>query len=245
LTPPKSEQTGWTESVLYSFLGADGAYPIGGVIADRNGALYGTTNYNGFCDQSGCGTVFKLTPPPPGKTAWSEATLHRFRGDFTSSGEDGANPAAGLIGDAQGALYGTTPAGGSANCYCGIVFKLTPPTTGKGSWTESVLHTFSGLDGASPSAGLIAAKRGILYGTTGGGGKQSKVCLGGCGTVFSLSPLGKNGWMESVVHGFDGADGRSPSGALLDADGILYSTTSVGGTITCSSGCGTVFQIKL
>jgi uncharacterized repeat protein (TIGR03803 family) len=98
-------------------------------------------------------------------------TLHIFSG----TDGDGAFPAAGLIFDASGALYGTTQAGG-ANCASnspagfGTVFRLTPPATAGGAWTESVLHSFTGTDGFRPRADLIFDTSGALYGTTETGG---------------------------------------------------------------------------
>ena len=94
----------------------------------------------------------------------TETVLYSFKG-----GIDGAGPRAGLIFDANGALYGTTCEGGTAGY--GTVFKLTPPTAGKTQWTETVLHRFpGGSDGARPSAGLICDSNGALYGTTEEGG---------------------------------------------------------------------------
>ena len=108
------------ETVLYSFTGSDGAGPIAGLIADKDGALYGTTLNGGT---AGYGTVFKLTPPAKGQTAWTPTVLH----SFTNS--DGSSPNAGLIADNSGALYGTTAGGGTA--FSGTVFKLTPPAKGE------------------------------------------------------------------------------------------------------------------
>src|ERR1700730_2921679 len=188
LTPPANGQTAWTETVLYSFKGgSDGATPIAGLIADNSGALYGTTAGGGSGNN---GTVFKLTPPAKGQTAWTENVLHSFKG-----GSGGATPIAGLIADNSGALYGTTAGGGSGNN--GTVFKLTPPTKGQTAWTETVLHSFKGgSGGATPIAGLIADNSGALYGTTAGGGS------GNNGTVFKLTPptKGQTAWTETVLH---------------------------------------------
>ena len=190
LTP--SEQHGkmtWTESVLYNFKGApsDSGFPYARLIFGREGALYGTTYFGGSgnCSPSGappgCGTVFKLTPPAPGQTIWTESVLYSFKG-----GTDGVNPVAGVIGDANGALYGTTLNGGIG----GTVFKLTPPAPGQTIWTEGVLYSFeSGTDGNGPAGGLIADTEGALYGTTYSGGSSTNCANNnGCGTVFKLSP---------------------------------------------------------
>lgn len=131
-----------SESVLYDFAGGtDGRTPEGALIADKTGALYGTT-YNGGdgyltvqqCYE-GCGMVYKLTPPASGAGKWKETVLYRFQGT------DGYAPSSGVVKDGAGALYGTTYGGGSGACPgisggCGVVFKLTPPKTVSGPWTR-------------------------------------------------------------------------------------------------------------
>jgi uncharacterized repeat protein (TIGR03803 family) len=114
----------WKETVLHSFKGeSDGEYPLGTLVFDTAGNLYGTT-YNGgggaACGE-GCGTVFKLTPGSAGH--WKETMLHRF-----AAGSDGAGPL-GLTIDSADNLYGTTVGGGNEGCYdgqCGVVFEITP-----------------------------------------------------------------------------------------------------------------------
>ena len=100
----------WTESVLYTFTGADGADPVAALVFDAVGSLYGTTNGGGFDNH---GVVFELTPTPSG---WSETVLRKFLGVAT-------NPQAPVIFDPKGNLYGTTPFG--TGNY-GVVFKITP-----------------------------------------------------------------------------------------------------------------------
>jgi uncharacterized repeat protein (TIGR03803 family) len=201
----------------------DGANPRAGLIRDKSGDLYGTTNFGGghSCPGGGCGTIFKVSK---GK----EAVLYSF------SGPDGANPQAGVIRDAQGNLYGTTFSGGSgAVCGgtgCGVVFELD--STGK----ETVLYSFLGqADGGGPLAGLLRDSTGHLYGTTIGGGAS------GAGTVFKLNKVGK----ETVLYSFKGgADGVSPEAGLIrDSAGNLYGTTAYGGGTACFGGCGTVFKL--
>jgi uncharacterized repeat protein (TIGR03803 family) len=201
--------TGWTpaksapvETVLHNFTGYpnDGAYPQAGLIADKKGALYGTTTNGGgnactdrFGNSFGCGTVFKLTLPTKGQTAWTETVLYNFCS--LPNCVDGRFPAAGLIADNQGALYGTTIGGGGL----GTVFKLTPPQKGQAAWTETVLYSFCSLlgcsDGGIPLAGLIADKQGALYGTTSSGGS------GPYGTVFKLTPpaKGQTAWTDRAL----------------------------------------------
>jgi len=155
--------TAWKESMVHFFGGTgDGAFPVGPLIADSSGALYGTTSSGG----KGGGTVFKLAPDG------TETVLWNFNG-----GSDGAYPIGGLLMDSAGALYGTTD-GGTAGGD-GTVFKLTPSG---GSWTETVLHDFAGSDGANPFAGVIEDSTGNLYGATTAGGTY------GFGTAFEISP---------------------------------------------------------
>src|SRR6266566_488525 len=158
-----------------------------------------------------------------GPGAWSASTfkiLHVFR---RFSG--GQNPSGNLVSDAAGNLYGTTFNGGSSSCNgygCGVVFKLAPNPDG--TWTEHVLHTFTGgTDGAIPVARVILDAAGNLYGTTEGGGVANN------GVVFELTRRASGGWSERVLHAFLGY-GRSPQAGLLrGASGNLYGTVS-GGT---------------
>ncbi len=221
---------GWTETVLHSFNnnGIDGAYPLGGLIFDAAGNLYGTTQQGGIhsCQGKTCGTVFELTPKQGG--GWTETVLHSF-----GNGTDGVNPQAGLIIDAAGNLYGTTYQGGIHNL--GTVFELTPRQGG--GWTETVLHSFGrGTNGVSPNASLTVDAAGHLYGTTIAGGILND------GTVFELTPSQGGGWTETVLHSFgNGTDGVNPQASLIiDAAGNLYSTTIAGGIHTD----GTVFELS-
>jgi len=213
------------ETVLYAFRGgADGGIPEGNLILDAKGNLYGTTYGNGTTLP---GTVFKL--PQKGK----ETVLHGFRG-----GKDGENPAAGLIMDASGNLYGTTSGIGGGSL--GTVFKLSP------SRKETVLWTFKGPpDGATPFASLIQDAMGNLHGTTyiGGDAGCSDGQGAGCGTVFEVTNNGK----ETVLYKFKGSDGLNPlAGLLQDKQGNLYGTTEYGGHSTACPlyyGCGVVFKL--
>jgi uncharacterized repeat protein (TIGR03803 family) len=216
----------WTESVLYSFFGlADGGNPIGSLIWDSAGSLYGTTTYGGYSNSGGCnggcGVVFKLTPGSGGN--WSQSVLYSFRGYQG----DGSNPSAALVFDSGGNLYGTTQYGGPSNS--GTVFKLTPaPSSG---WTESVLYAFSGgADGAYPGAGLTFDKVGNLYSTTASGGDLNCGGFPGCGTVFELVLQTNGTWKETVLHNFQGTPAflNLSTSVLVDSHGDLYGTTSTG-----------------
>jgi uncharacterized repeat protein (TIGR03803 family) len=231
---------GWTERVLHSFgLGTDGAYPYDRLAMDAAGNLYGTTSHGGIHSD---GTVFELSLEQGG--GGTEHVLH----SFNDNGEDGAYPRAGLILDAAGNLYGTTPLGGIHSCGglgCGTAFELMPREGG--GWTEQVLHSFNdnGIDGANPNGELLFDGSGNLYGTASNGGVYSCPAGDYCGAIFELSPRQGGGWTERVLHNFDGPDGAEPLGALIfDAAGNLYGTTLFGGIHTCQGGgCGTVFEI--
>jgi uncharacterized repeat protein (TIGR03803 family) len=217
----------WTENVLHSFTGADGALPRAGVIFDAAGNLYGTTNQGG---PSNDGVVFKLAPNPDG--TWAESVLHSF------GGADGSAPQSGLTFDAAGNLYGTTANGGAYTGETGVVFKLAPNRDG--TWTESVLYSFTGgTDGGFSFAGLIPDAAGNFYGTTTGGGAYNY------GVVFKLEPNPGGTWSESVLYSFRGsADGGVPWAALIfDAAGNLYGTANDRGSANCIFGCGVVFKL--
>jgi uncharacterized repeat protein (TIGR03803 family) len=207
-----------TETVLHSFAGGsgDGKGPDAGLL-NVNGTLYGTT-YNGGTD--GDGTVFAIT------TSGTETVLHNFEGK-----PDGEHPYAGLI-NVNGTLYGTTVHGGTDGN--GTVFTITT------SGAERVLYSFKGGsgDGEHPTEAVLLDVNGTLYGTTTRGGTNSR------GTLFSITPSGK----ETVLHSFGGSmDGALPYGGLLDVNGTLFGTTSNGGSGSCLRygnvhGCGTVFE---
>jgi uncharacterized repeat protein (TIGR03803 family) len=172
-----------------------------------------------------------LMLPAGGAAASKYKVLHRFRGPG-----DGQGPYGGLILDEAGNLYGTTVGGGTGY---GTVFKLTPNSDG--SWTESVLYSFTGgEDGDGPIAGLILDEAGNLYGTTqvGGNGCDSY----GCGVVFKLTPNSDGSWTESVLYKFTGGeDGYNIfAGLILDHAGNLYGTAVNGGI---GGGGGVVFKL--
>jgi uncharacterized repeat protein (TIGR03803 family) len=224
---------GFSEKVLYNFGASDvdGKNPAAGLTFDAFGNLYGTTFAGGA---KGYGTVFELSPKSGG--GWKEKVLHSFDVNHT----DGANPAAGVVFDTQGNLYGTTEIGGSFGDQNGLgaVYELSP--SAEGIWIEQVLHSFTGGltngDGDYPTGGLILDTAGNLYGTTSAGGVPNY------GIVFELTRAGGS-WAELIVHTFGAppSDGGDPMGSVFfDASGNLYGTTSYGGT---SFLYGAIFQI--
>jgi uncharacterized repeat protein (TIGR03803 family) len=229
-----------TETVLYRFGGGKyGQLPLGLLVADASGNLYGTTFE---CGAVCSGVVFEVASPTSGHH--TEIVLYSFSGEG-----DGGNPGAGLVFDAAGNLYGTTNSGGQYRY--GTVFELSPPSSQGQAWTETVLYSFQGgSDGANPNSNLMFDADGNLYGNTVNGGGNSCALADECGTVFRLSPPAIPGgaWTETVLHAFGASsdDGWDPSGALVfDKKGALYGTTFNGGLgdESCSDGCGTVYKL--
>jgi uncharacterized repeat protein (TIGR03803 family) len=162
---------GWKEHILHDFgTGGDNmAFPEGPLMLDKPGNLYGTAGGGTYAD----GAVYKLTLQSDGR--WKSTIIHSFTG-----GANGESVGGGVVMDKAGNLYGTTIAGGSPNCQCGVVYKLSPGIGGK--WNFKVLHTFVGTDGAQPVGELILDDKGNLYGNTITGGP------GGYGVAFKLTP---------------------------------------------------------
>jgi uncharacterized repeat protein (TIGR03803 family) len=161
--------------------------------------------------------------------AQTYTVLYSFMG-----GTDGAYPAAGLIRDAEGILYGTTGENAQAGCtsYCGNVFRIDP------DGNETTLHTFvGGNDGSAPSSGVVRDHGGNLYGTTLNGGKGA----GSLGVVYKIDPAGR----ENILHYFPETpkDGIGPDGVVLDSEGNLYGTTIEGPGTGCGFGCGIIFKL--
>jgi uncharacterized repeat protein (TIGR03803 family) len=211
-----------TESVIYKFKGGDdGEHPRGPLFV-FHGALYGTTSEGGT---GGCGTVFKVT------LLGVESLIYSF-----GASSDACNPVGGLVA-VNGKFYGVTRTGGGNECHCGAVFQVTA------GGRERVIHGFAGgSDGDQPAAGLTAVK-GVLYGTTSGGGSRCGDGTG-CGTIFKVTTSGS----ETILHAFiAGSDGEGPGAPLRAVRGVLYGTTVAGGAYDCglygSETCGTVFRI--
>ena len=199
---------------LYSFTDDnDGGQPEAGLVLGNDGYFYGTTEYGGTNDD---GTVFKIS------ANGAFTSLYSFTG-----GNDGENPAAGLVQGSDGNFYGTTSTGGTNGAY-GTIFKIT--TNG----VLTSLYSFTGGDGAYPAAGLVLGSDGNIYGTTSGGGTN-----GGYGTVFKITSNG----VLTRLYSFTGLnDGRQPEAGLVQgSDGNFYGTTYQGGI----GGNGVVFRISV
>jgi uncharacterized repeat protein (TIGR03803 family) len=184
-------------TTIHTFDDRDGSAPFGRLLETRDGLFYGTTLRGG---PSGGGTVFTIDAAGP------LTIVHAF------SGSDGDAPSVGVIRARDGSLYGTTDEDGFNSAF-GTVFRIDPAGHFK------TIHRFVGSDGFTPTARLIQAGDGRLYGTTNSGGL-------GQGTIFTITPQGT----VTIVHRFTGIDGGHPDGALIEAnDGNLYGTTVAGG----------------
>jgi uncharacterized repeat protein (TIGR03803 family) len=229
LSPPATAGGSWSETVLYQFQGgSDGSSPLGTLIFDKLGNLYGTTS-----GTSGTGsTAFELSPPSIPGGAWTKTTLTLFTGS-TLPGPTGK-----LVMDPAGNLYGTSLEGGSHNK--GLVFELVPPKTAGAIWAKRVLYEFGAFahDG-SPAADLLL-RGGILYGTTEGGGTANQ------GTVFSLTRE-PGLWTETILHSFTGSEGEGPRGGLImDGAGNLFGTAQGTNTSLCDTSidCGAIYELS-
>ncbi len=222
----------YTYSIIFAFDDTDGSCPMGQMVFDSAGNLYGATETGGppsACNYAnGCGVVFRLTPTAKGM--WKGKLLYAFQGGTS----DGGGPYGGVALDSAGNVYGTLSSGGDVtDCEsvggCGAVFELTP--TKSGQWKETILHFFTnytnGGDGAEPEGRLIFDKKGNFYGTTYSGGGADAL-----GTVFEFSPAGGGAYNYQQLYAFTGCNtstGCQPvAGVTPDAQGNLYGTVSSG-----------------
>jgi uncharacterized repeat protein (TIGR03803 family) len=202
-------------TTLYSFCAetncADGASPYAGVVLGTDGFFYGTTAFGG---EPGNGTSFKLS------STGVLTTLYTFCSK--SDCADGAEPLGALVEATDGNFYGTTVGGGEAGQ--GTVFRLTP----SGNLTTLYSFCFQTFcsDGAEPSAGLIQASDGELYGTTTSGGNGKCRLSPNCGTVFKITLDGALTTLHIFCAEQPCTNGANPYGGLIEAsDGNLYGTT--------------------
>jgi uncharacterized repeat protein (TIGR03803 family) len=215
-----------SEKVIHSFInfgGADGNFPLAGLVSDAKGNLYGTASQGGSGTCYGCGIVFELSPGSGG--TWTESILYTFEGP---PGGDGSYPASALVFDGKGNLYGTTQFGGTSSA--GTIFELTPGSGG--TWTEKILYSFAGGSaGSYPGYSALAIdSSGNLYGTTSGGGTTNPTGSSTeFGNVFELVSGSNGTWTPEVLYNFKGeADGGNPFASTLAIDkaGNLYGVAS-------------------
>ena len=216
--------TATTTNVIFSCEEDEGEYADTDLETDSVGNIYGTTVLGG---DFGGGTVFQLSPTPNG---WVHTVLYSFTG-----GADGGEPYKGVTLDRDDNLYGTAVTGGSGSCEggCGVIYKLTNI---KGTWTQKVIHAFTGGDdGSGPGSRVTVDRAGKIYGMTPTGGAN------GLGTIYKIGPLSSGASTFKVIHAFTGgADGSSGSaGRMILRDGHLYGAATTGG----SNGSGVVFEL--
>lgn len=250
-TPPAAGQTGWTVTTLHAFTAlADGYYPSG-LTRDASGNLIGfAQGGTGNCTtaaSSGCGVVFRLSPPAAGSTAWNFTTLYNF-----AAPSDGLAPSGTpLVDPATGVIYGQTAAGGatgSTACApqagCGEVFSVTPPEAGSTIWTKTAILLSNGISGTGALNGMIEDSSGDLFGLTNAGGRDTAACLAqpsagvaaGCGVAFELAApaAGTSKRVLSAIWNFtNGADGSYPYySAFTVKSGTYYATAGGDGKKT-------------
>lgn len=236
---PNAAHTHWQRRTIHSFCRGgvcpDGEVPIGALIIDVNGNLYGTTPYRGRGHDAG--TVYRLTPNESGH-GWKLDTLHTFcHRDGCPDGWASrvaltyAGATAGLPYDGVSPLYGTTEHGGKfTDSDGGTVFRLTRDQA-TDTWDERVLYSFCSFSDCAdpmpkPISALTIGQDGAFYGTTDNDGFP--------GNIFAVAPHG-NHWTGSAKYTFctlsHCADGTSPQpeSLTIDESGILYGTTRLGG----------------
>jgi hypothetical protein len=224
-----------TETTLYNF-GTTAPYiPYSGLVFDTTGNLYGVVPFGGTGNH---GVVYKLALV---SGAWQASVIYNFTG-----GADGGTPYATPVFDQAGNLYGTALSGGTFTG--GVVFKLTP--TSSGAWRQSVIYSFTGgNDGSAPVLGnLVFDKMGNLYGSNVAGANLTSLSCqntGGCGVIFALSPTASGKWQFHLLHTFSGGwDGVGPAQLTFDSKGTLYgSAAGAWAGWELPSGPGLVFKL--
>ncbi len=205
-----------TFTSLATFTGTSGAVlgssPKGALVQMPDGNLYGTTTAGGI---NNVGTVFQVTP------AGMLATLVNFTGNSGSS--LGSTPQGALVAGDDGALYGTTNAGGLNGV--GTIFKVT---------TGGVLTTLVNATAAPGIGRLTLGQGGVLVGATLGGGGAA-----GFGTIFTESPGGAANILAPLAPASGTTSLNARAGVLLGPDGNYYGTTSAGG----AANLGSVFKL--
>lgn len=210
----------WTESILFNFnCGSTGASPLGGVIFDNAGNLYGTTDQGGA---NANGTVFRLTPPSTAGNPWIETVVYSFQGNNDASSTYGS-----LLFAGHNTFYGLSSYGGSNGS--GTLYEVLA------NGSERVLHSFENRnDGGYPQGAPVLDSAGNVYGETNTGGSTDN------GVAFEFTPPAAGGrWIENVIFNFDGTDGNACMGLVFDSTGTLYGSCWAGGT----DGDGVVFEL--
>ncbi len=217
---------GWALETIYIFRGGeDAANPISGLVAGKNGVLYGSTLNGGVVND---GAIYRLVKSSEG---WTENVLYSFVEQF------GWQPNSMIIAP-DGTLFGTTV---KACCIeqSGVVFSLAPPPEPGEPWGETLLTDFppNNVFSSVNPVGLVQGPTGVLYGATAYGGTYGR------GSLFQLTPPATGGtWTLTELWSLgNGSDGVEPGSApVLDNAGALYGTTEMGGTF----GMGAVYKLS-
>jgi uncharacterized repeat protein (TIGR03803 family) len=199
-----------TYATIYQFDNAQGESIGAPLVQGSDGNLYGTANQGGAAKN---GSIYKLS------TSGTLLYLYSFPG-----GKYGEFPS-GLIQASDGNFYGTTSYGGTTGRY-GTVFKMDQ------LGEVSILYKFKGSsDGSRPTAGVMQATDGNLYGTTSARGAN------GYGSIFQLSLTGK----FKLLYSFPAAIGQNPSGLVQHTNGLFYGSLQLGSTY----GYGTIYSLDM
>jgi uncharacterized repeat protein (TIGR03803 family) len=219
-------QVVWNKTILHRFVQCDdGAGTNGGLVLDASGNLYGTTVV--MCDNTG--QVYELSPAQGLQGMWTKSRLYAFHGPPT----DGRWPDGPVVFDQAGNLYGSTVGGGWSDL--GTVYCLSHQGS---TWSETLLHAFTGADGQKPIGGLMFGPGGNLYGTTYGDSRPSG--------VFELTPPPPPEATCNNPWGFAGSYPFPPgqaqyleSGLVRDTNGHLYGAAAGGG----NNGFGAIYEL--
>jgi hypothetical protein len=186
-----------------------------------DGSIYITTLAGGLY---GGGTLFQLSPPASTGGTWTATTVFNFPSGLSAGG----GPTSVTIGP-NGVFYGSIAFGGTASTAAGAIYKLTPPNSLGGTWTEKLIYNFQGgNDGATPNA-VTLGPDGSLYGSSFGTTLIGQyVGPKGIGTVFQLTPPSSPGgnWTKTILQQFGKGKLYGPDSPLILLHGNIYGTSS-------------------
>jgi hypothetical protein len=217
----------------------DGAAPLGDLVMDSNGVLYGATDPGGRSSQ-----IYSLTPPTFSGGSWTKTALYTASAGSVLQGSHLRPPILGKNGE----LYSSAEF--CAPVFRGCVFELAPPATVSGIWTLNILHIFQGAaqaDGAGPGLGKLAMdSKGNLYGATQSGGVSDDVHAG---TVYKLTPPTTSGgaWVEQILYKFQAVRGgfyHPQMNVAIDSHGALYGSTRFSQDLQSNRGPGVVYRLS-
>jgi len=229
---------------LHTFVASDGGQSDGGVVFAPSGMLFGTTARLALSNNvfpGGMGSIYRMSQ------SGAFSVLYRFGTQTNALGQpvDGASSHATPVAPAGNTIYGTAYLGGAfgysnGGLGFGTIFKVQ--TNGA---SFSVLHSFTGNDGANPTALIIGADQ-SLYGATSSGGANTTVQTNGAtgyGTIFNITTNGDFTSLYSfgIILASNGVplDGSQPNSIFQASNGLFYGTAARGG----SHGRGTFFSI--